>query len=375
LHAILDDLERSMVERQLKVNDSGSKVLENVGAADFQSNTGRNCAIPRRRPLKAIQFERIGGPEVIRLVDIPVPQASSGEVRIKVLACGVNFSDIMIRHGRYVMDVPFPYPVGREFSGIVDAVGHGVHGLGLGEIVFGLSFFGGAMAEYVVVPASAVNHVPTGIAPEHAAALQIQGINALLCVEDCGRVQRGETVVVHSAAGGVGGLAVQIAVATGAKVIGTASSAGKLDEIRKLGAEPVNYTKGDWVQEIKRLTSGKGADVIIDGVGGDVFRRSVFEATAHGGRVVISGVSSGQEVSLTNFQISAAHRTLVGVSVPSFFPDRADQLTAVMKRLITMVAQGKIQVRIGHTLPIEKASEAFRLIEERRNIGKVVVTP
>ena len=304
-----------------------------------------------------------------------MPEPGSGEVRVKVSACGINFSDIMIRQGRYVMDVPFPYPVGREFSGTVQAIGDGVRGFKEGDAVFGLSFFGGAMAEYVVVAAASLSPVPPGIAPEEAAALQIQGINALLCVEDCGRVQKGETVVVQSAAGGVGGVAVQIALTRGARVIGTASTDAKLDAIRKLGAEPVNYAKGDWVADVKRLTSGRGADVIIDGVGGDVFRRSVFEATAHGGRVIISGVSSGEEVNLTNFQISAAHRTLVGVSVPSFFPDRVDQLVTAMKRLMVMVAERKIQVRIGHSLPIEKASEAFRLIEERRNIGKVVVKP
>jgi NADPH2:quinone reductase len=181
--------------------------------------------------VKAVQFEKIGGPTVIRLVDLPVPEPGSGEVRVKVSACGINFSDIMIRQGRYVMDVPFPYSVGREFSGIVHAIGDGVRGFKQGDSVFGLSFFGGAMAEYVVVPASSLSPVPPGIAPEEAAALQIQGINALLCVEDCGRVQKDETVVVHSAAGGVGGLAVQIALTRGARVIGTASTAAKLDAI------------------------------------------------------------------------------------------------------------------------------------------------
>ena len=173
--------------------------------------------------MKAVQFERVGGPEVIRLVELPVPEPGSGEVRVKVSACGLNFSDIMIRQGRYVMDVSFPYSVGREFSGKVDAVGKGVDSLRVGDAVFALSFVGGAMAEYVVVGAASLNPVPVGIAPEEAAALQIQGVNALLCVEDCGRVQKNETVVVHSAASGVGGLAVQIAPARGAKVLGTAS--------------------------------------------------------------------------------------------------------------------------------------------------------
>src|SRR5215470_2870909 len=270
--------------------------------------------------MKSVQFDRPGGLEVIRVVEVPVPEPGDGQVRVKVTACGLNFSDIMIRQGRYVADVPFPYRAGREFSGVVDALGDSVRNVKPAEAVFGLSFYGGAMAEYVVVDAASVNPVPPGVLPAEAAALQIQGINALFCVEDYGRVRQGETVVVHSAAGGVGGLAVQIAIANGARVIGTASRDEKLREIKDLGAEAINYAKGDWVAEVKNFTSGRGADVIIDGVGGDLFRRSVFEATAHGGRIVISGVASGQEVSLTNFQISAAHRTLVGVSVPSYFP-------------------------------------------------------
>jgi NADPH2:quinone reductase len=115
--------------------------------------------------------------------------------------------------------------------------------------------------------------------------------------------------------------------------------------------------------------------VIIDGVGGELFRRSVFEATTHGGRIVISGVASGQEVSLTNFQISAAHRTLVGVSLPSFFPDHIDQIVSAMQRLLGMLGKGQLRVRIGHALPLESAVEAFRLLEERRSVGKVVVKP
>jgi NADPH:quinone reductase len=325
--------------------------------------------------MRAVQFDRVGGTEVIRVVDLPIPAPKPGEVRVKVEACGLNFSDIMIRQGRYVMEVPFPYLVGREFSGKIDAVGDGVPALKKDDPVFGLSFNGGAMADYVVVDAASVNAVPPGVPPAEAAAMQIQGINALLCVEDYGHVQKGETVVVHSAAGGVGGLAVQIAIALGARVIGTTSKDEKRKEILELGAEALNYTKGDWVAEVRRLTGGRGAEVIIDGIGGEIFRRSVFEASAHGGRVIISGVSSGEEVSLTNFQISAAHRSLVGVSVPTFFPDHVNQLVAAMSRLFSLVAHGLLRVRIGHTVSIANAVEAFRLMEERRNIGKIVVCP
>ena len=160
--------------------------------------------------MKAVQFDQVGGPEVIRVAEVPKPVPSPGEVRVKVCACGLNFSDIMIRQGRYVTHVGFPYRAGREFSGTIDAVGADVSGLKAGGEVFGLSFNGGAMAEYVAVNAVSVHLVPPDVPPAEAAALQIQGINALLCVEDYGHVQEGETGVVHSAAGGVGGLAVQI---------------------------------------------------------------------------------------------------------------------------------------------------------------------
>jgi NADPH2:quinone reductase len=325
--------------------------------------------------MKSVQFDRRGGLDVIRVVELPVPEPGPGQVRVKVTACGLNFSDIMIRQGRYVTDVPFPYQAGMEFSGVVDALEDGVRNVKLGEAVFGLSFYGGAMAQYVVVDAASVNPVPAGVLPAEAAALQIQGITALFCVEDYGRVQNGETVVVHSAAGGLGGLAVQIAIARGARVMGTASRDEKLRQIRDLGAEAINYANGDWVAEVKKLTSGRGADVIIDGVGGELFRRSVFEATTHGGRIVISGVASAQEVGLTNFQISAAHRTLIGVSLPSFFPDHIDRILSAMHRLFGMMGKGQLRVRIGHDLPLEKAVEAFRLLEERSSVGKVVVRP
>lgn len=160
--------------------------------------------------MNAVQFEKAGGSEVIRVLDLPIPAPNRGEVRVKVEACVLNFSDIMIRQGRYVTEVPFPYRVGREFSGRIDTVGDDVGILRKDDEVFGLSFNGGAMAEYVVVEAAAVSPVPLGVSP---------GINALLCVQDYSRVQEGETVVVHSATGGVGGLAVQIALARGAKVI------------------------------------------------------------------------------------------------------------------------------------------------------------
>jgi NADPH:quinone reductase-like Zn-dependent oxidoreductase len=223
------------------------------------------------------------------------------------------------------------------------------------------------MAEYVVVDATSVSAVPLGLPPAEAAALQMQGINALFCVEDYGHVQKGETVVVHSAAGGVGGLAVQIAVARGARVIGTTSKDEKRKEILELGAEALNYTKGDWVTEVKRLTAGRGAEVMIDGIGGEIFRRSVFEAAAHGGRVIISGVSSGGEVSLTNFQTSAAHRTLVGVSVPSFFPDHVDQVISAMSRLpsSSRTAAGadwsyRTYHKRGRSLPVDGRAQEYR---------------
>lgn len=170
--------------------------------------------------MKLVQFDRPGGLEVIRVVEAPTPEPSPSQVRVKVTTCGLNFSDVMIRQGRYVADVSFPYQAGREFSGTVDALGNDVRNVKKGDSVFGLSFYGGAMAQYVVIDSAAINPVPTGVPPDQAAALKIQGINTLFCVEDCGRVQPGESVVVHSAAGGVGGLAVQIAVAHGARVIG-----------------------------------------------------------------------------------------------------------------------------------------------------------
>ncbi len=176
--------------------------------------------------MKALRIDRFGGPEVMKLVNVPVPEPAAGEVRIKVEACGLNYSDIMIREGTYVDTPSLPYFAGREFCGTVEKVGPGLAGWSAGQRVVGVAQ-SGAMAEYVVATSDGLIPCPERLTPAQGAAILLAGITAVHCLEDRGRLVPGECVLIHAAAGGVGTLAVQIAKATGALVIGTASNAEK----------------------------------------------------------------------------------------------------------------------------------------------------
>jgi NADPH2:quinone reductase len=324
--------------------------------------------------VKAVVIEKFGGPEAMKLVDVPVPEPGPAEVRVKVEAVGLNYSDIMIRQGMYIDKMPLPYGLGREFAGTVDKAGEGVKNLQPGQRVAGTTF-GGALAEYVTAPASNLSPVPPGMTAEQGASILIQGITAVHCLDDCAQLKSGETVLIHAAAGGVGTLAVQIALARGARVIGTASNAEKCTLIDKLGAKAVDYTKGDWVAEVKAATNGKGADVILESVGGSVFTRSFHEALAIFGRMVVYGVASGEIESISNREILQSNKTIVGYYLGSYFPKYQDRAGAAAMKLVQLIGQGKVQPVIGKTFSLDQSVEAFNHMQQRKSVGKVIVKP
>jgi len=323
--------------------------------------------------MKAVIFDHHGGPEVTKVMDVPVQDPGPGQVRVHMEASGINFSDLMIRTGNYPDKFEMPYRVGREIAGTIDAVGEGVDSWSVGDRIFGLIVEGGTMAELPVVSAKALFPLPEGLSFVEAAAAPLQGLTAIQTIEDLANVQAGETVLIHAAAGGVGGLAVQIALAHGAKVIGTTSRDDKLDAIRSLGAEAVNYLKEGWVEQVLDLTEGHGVDVMLEAIGGEVFEQSWQRVTAHGARIVLIGAASGT-VPLDTLTVLASHRSLLGYNLGSYFPDHTAEVGAALQRLFGLVAEGKVKLRVGHTIPIERAPEAFALMEERRNVGKIVVT-
>ncbi|MEE9274263.1 MAG: zinc-binding dehydrogenase [bacterium] len=325
--------------------------------------------------MKAIQIEKHGGPEVMETVDLPVPEPGEGEVRVKVEAVGLNFSDIMIREGRYVDEMPLPFVLGREFCGSIDAVGPGAGELAPGQRVIGGNPMGGALAEFLVAKAARLSPIPEGFTPVEGAALRTQGLTAMMIMDNAVKVQPGETVLVHAAAGGVGGLAVQIALARGARVIGTTSSEAKCRMVAKLGAEAVNYTEGDWVKEVLALTDGKGADIILESIGGEILLRSYNEALAIFGRLVIYGAASGDIVQFDNREILASNRTLMGFYLSRHFPDHLDRIGEAIGKLLAMIRAGTLKLTIDQTFPLERAADAFNHIQTRKNTGKVVVIP
>src|ERR1700761_6361834 len=240
--------------------------------------------------MKAIQVQKTGGPEVLTLVDLPVPRPKPNEALVKIAASGVNFIDVYFREGRYPS--PLPFVDGQEASGTVTEVGSEVKNVKPGDRV-AYSNVVGTYAEYAAVPADRLVHVPDKIDDKHAAAAMLQGMTAHYLVNTTYPLKRGETALIHAAAGGVGQLLVQLAKHIGARVIGTAGSEEKARLARDAGAdEVILYTKQDFEAETKRLTDGKGVHVVYDGVGQSTFDKGLNTLRLRG-HMVLFGASSG----------------------------------------------------------------------------------
>jgi len=324
--------------------------------------------------MKAARITQHGGPEVIELVELPMPEPGPGTVRLKVEAGGMNYSDLMICRGSYLDTVNLPYVLGREACGTIDALGPDTAGMQVGQRVVTFAT-GGAFAEYMVVPAMSLLPCPEGLTPQQGAAILVQGITAIHCLHDLANVQAGEVVLVHAAAGGVGTLAIQIAIAAGAKVFGTASSETKCEVIRSLGATAINYATGDWVAAFREANNGRGANVILECVGGDVYRRSFFDALSPFGRMVVYGIASGDEKPISNREILGSNKALFGYFLGAYMPRHADKVIGAAFRLNQLIAQGAVRPITGDCFPLSRIRDAFELMQSRASIGKVVIEP
>lgn len=308
------------------------------------------------------------------VVDLPAPEPGPGEVRVRVRAAAVNFPDLLMTGGGYQLKPELPFVSGLEFAGEVDAVGEGVAGWRAGDAVVGGNRFG-AMAEYTVVPAGALRPKPDVLSWEEAAAYPVAYLTAYVALVRCGKIEAGETLLVHGAAGGVGLAAVDLAKALGAKVIAAASSAAKRDAIVKsYGPDAVITAEPGFREEVKALTGGRGADVIFDPVGGDVFDEST-RCMAFGGRLLVIGFASGRipEVSVNMPLIKGF--SVVGVRAGEYgrrFPDRGAENIAAIDAL---AAEGRIRPRVHAALDLADWREAFAMLERREVIGKVVLRP
>ena len=308
------------------------------------------------------------------LAELPMPVPGPGEVRVRVRAAAVNFPDLLMTSGGYQLKPELPFVSGLEFAGEVDAVGEEVAGWTAGDAVVGGNRFG-AMAEYAVVPASALRAKPPGLSWEAAAAYPVAYLTAYVALIRCARIEPGEWLLVHGAAGGVGLATVDLAKALGARVIAAASSEEKRDAVARLYAPDAVIAAGaGFREEVKALTGGKGADVIFDPVGGDVFDEST-RCIAFGGRLLVVGFASGRipEVSVNMPLIKGF--SVVGVRAGEYgrrFPERGAENVAEIDALANA---GKIRPHVHAALDLADWREGFAMLERRAVVGKVVLKP
>ena len=319
--------------------------------------------------MRAIRFHAYGGPELLRLETVDDPTPGPKEIRVTVAFAGVNFIDIYNRTGLYPLR-QLPAIAGREGAGVVDAVGADVGRWKPGERV---AFFDAPFgyAERVVVPAARALALPAALSLEIAAALPLQGMTADYLVRTIGAVAPRDVVVVHAAAGGVGMLAVQLAKATGATVIGTCSSEEKATRARAAGCDHVvRHGAADLAGEVLRLTGGHGADLVLDSIGQATFADSV-RATRTRGTVVVFGQSSGMIEPFSPRPVLGS-RTLVSATLADYVRD-AGELADRWDRVAGAAAAGRLTASIDSVLPLAEAAEAHRRLESRATSGKLLL--
>ena len=322
--------------------------------------------------MKAVRVHQYGGLEALQVEEVPTPAPAAGEARVKIEAVGVNFIDIYHRIGRY--QGALPLTLGQEAAGTVDAVGPGVTEVKPGDRVAYASVQG-SYAEYAIVPTWRLLPVPAGVDAQRAAAVMVQGLTAHYLTFSTYPLKPGDTALVHAAGGGTGQLLVQIAKRRGARVIGTASTEEKAALAREAGAdEMILYTQADFEAEVKRLTEGRGVDVVYDSVGKDTFDKSL-NCLRRRGYMVLYGQSSGP-VPPTDPQVLNAKGSLflTRPTLAHYTADRAELLGRA-NDLFKWMAAGELKVRIDKTFLLAQAAEAHRYLEGRQSKGKVLLLP
>ncbi len=322
--------------------------------------------------MKAIVFDKVGGPEVMHLADVPKPEVKPGTVLVKARAIGINFADTRFRQGQYLVQPKLPDTPGLEVSGVVEAVGEGVSNVKVGARVAALG--SKAYAEYALAPAAQVIPLPDSISFEQGAAFPVQVLTAWHMLHTSHHTTPGQTVLIHSAAGGVGIVAIQIARAAGARVIGTVSSDGKAAPAKEYGAnEVINYATHDFAAEAMRITGGKGVDLILDAVGATTFENGL-KCLAPFGHTILYGAAGGPTQPLNLFALFEK-----SLKVSGFVLYTVAAVPEVMRRGIEdsfkLMADGKLKLLIGKTFPLAQAAEAHRFMESRASTGKLLLIP
>jgi NADPH:quinone reductase len=322
--------------------------------------------------MKAIQVKQTGGPEVMELVDLPIPEPKPSEAVVRILAAGVNFIDVYNREGRY--KAPLPLVLGQEGAGVVSAVGPEVRGIAVGErVAYTMTL--GSYAEYAAVPADRLVKIPAGVSEREAAAAMLQGMTAHYLAYDSYPLKKGETALVHAAAGGVGLLLVQMAHHIGARVIATVSTEEKAKLARAAGADDVIlYTQSDFEAETKRLTGGKGVDVVYDSVGKTTFDKGLNLLRPRG-MMVLYGGSSGAVAPFDPLVLT--QKGSIFLTRPSLgnYVITPHELQQRASAVFGMIREGKLKLRIEHVYPLAEAQRAHRDLEGRKTTGKLLLLP
>src|SRR5580765_2961887 len=322
--------------------------------------------------MKAIQVKRTGGPEVLELADLAVPEAKGNEAVVKIAASGVNFIDVYYREGRYKAVLPFV--PGQEGAGQITSVGPDVKQLKVGDRVAYTAIMG-SYAEYATVPEDRLVKIPRGVNYQQAAAAMLQGMTAHYLSHDTYPLKKGETALVHAAAGGVGLLLVQMSHNIGARVIATVSTEEKAKLAREAGAdEVILYTQSDFEEETKRLTGGKGVDVVYDSVGKTTFEKGLNILRPRGMMALFGGSSGAVPPFDPIILTQKGSLFLTRPALGNYIATR-EELISRSGAVFGMIAAGKLKLRIEHTYPLAEAQRAHRELEGRKTTGKLLLIP
>ncbi|MBV9208625.1 MAG: NADPH:quinone oxidoreductase family protein [Actinobacteria bacterium] len=327
--------------------------------------------------MRAWQVHELGEPrDVLTLAEVPDPEPGAGQVLVRVLAAAANFPDVLMCRGGYQVRPPLPFTPGVELCGEVVAAGPGVTGSGPGDrVIGGPALPHGAFAELALMNAGSMLPAPDGLDDAEAAAFFITYQTGWFGLHRRARLAAGETLLVHAAAGGVGSGAVQLGKAAGARVIGVAGGERKTEAVRSLGADVViDRRTQDFVEVVKEVTGGRGADVIYDPVGGDTYTRST-KCVAFEGRILVIGFASGQIPSaalnhalIKNYSIVGLHWGLYQTKIPELIGECHRQLTK-------LVAEGAIRPLISERLRLEEVADGLQRLAGGEVVGRVVVVP
>jgi len=356
-----------------------------IGDDEASSNEPRAAVGGRPMKFRHIVVQRTGGPEVMQLVEDDLPTPAIGEARVKVLAADVSFSDVNLRRGRYPGGPRPPFTPGYAMVGVVDQLGPETHGPAVGQTVAALTFYG-SYSQYICLPVDALVPVPAGVDPGEAVSLVLSYVSAYQMLHRLAHVGKGQRILVHGAAGGVGTAFLELGHLSGLQMYGTASKP-KHGLVSRLGATPIDYHAEDFVTRISALTSGAGVDAVFDPIGSAHLKQSVravrkggtvvaygfYEAANRGSNILLDVLSQYLRLALWSLPPQRKHVAFYDIRPmqkkhPNWF---REDLTA----LLDFLAAGKLRPVIAARLPLEEASRAHELVEHREVQGKLVLIP